>query len=171
VRRAGILALVVLGVVPRARAEEASSLPPPRPALGVLAGLFEVTDNTYREGELGVRYRPGLRFSDFVPMVGGMVTTAGAFHLYAGVALEIEASPHLLLRLGVAPGYYDRGASGKDLGLALEFRSSLEVAWRLRSGWQVGLELCHVSNANIGSINPGAGSVLLAVTLPLGPGR
>jgi hypothetical protein len=74
----------------------------------------------------------------------------------------------VLLRLGFGPGYYDRGATGKDLGLSLEFRSSLEIGWCLRSGWRLGLELVHLSNGDLAKVNPGNGSLLFVVTLPLG---
>jgi lipid A 3-O-deacylase len=134
----------------------------------VLGGLFEFTDDTWREAEFGAQYRLGRHLGAFGTMAGGMVTSAGDFHLYAGLALEIPASRRVLLRLAFAPGYYDRGAQGKDLGYALEFRSSFEIGWCLRTGWRLGLELVHVSNAGLGRVNPGSGSLLLVVTRPFG---
>jgi len=168
VRRVALALLALTLSASHARGEPPPSEPRRSPSLGVLGGLFEFTDDTYRAGDLGAQYRLGVRLGAFGPMAGGTVTSAGAFHLYAGLALEIPASRRLLLRLGFAPGYYDRGATGKDLGLTLEFRSSLEIGWCLRSGWRVGLEVVHLSNANLGEINPGSGSLLLVVTLPLG---
>jgi len=168
VTRAPLVLLALALSASVARGEPPPSEPRRGPSLGLLGGLFEFTDDTYREAELGAQYRLGMRVGAFQPMAGGMLTSAGAFHLYAGLALEIPASRRLLLRLGFAPGYYGRGASGKDLGLPLEFRSSFEIGWCLRSGWRVGLELAHISNGNITEINPGSGSLLVVVSRPFG---
>ena len=96
---------------------------------------------------------------------------AGAFHLYAGFAADLPLGEHALIRLGFAPGYYDKGADGKDLGMALEFRSSFEIGWRFGDGWRLGVEIYHLSNAQLGDINPGNGSLLVALTIPLGSPR
>jgi len=152
-----------------ASAAERPPAPPP-PSLGILAGLFEFTDDTYREGELGAQYRLGYRWGVLQPFGGAMVTTAGAFHVYAGVSFDVPLGRRWLLRGSFAPGYYDKGASGKDLGLDLEFRSGVEIAWRLDGGWRLGIEFYHLSNGNLGAINPGDGSLLLTATVPLGKG-
>jgi len=159
-----IVAAATLGAAPAAD----SPVVHPPSSLGVMAGLFEFTDDTYREGEFGLQYRLGQRWGIFQPMGGAMVTTAGAFNIYAGIALHISAGQRWLFRGSFAPGYYDKGPSGKDLGLDLEFRSGLEIAWRLASGWRLGIEFYHLSNGDIGRINPGNGSVLVTVTVPLG---
>jgi hypothetical protein len=100
-------------------------------------------------------------------MVGGMVTTKGALYLYAGFGLDAPLGSRLLLRLGLAPGYYHAGG-GEDLGSTLEFRSSAELAWRFGDGWRIGVEIDHVSNAGFGDGNPGGNSLLLTLTAPLG---
>jgi lipid A 3-O-deacylase len=165
VRRA-LLFLLAMAVADVVRAGDEPFPYTPR-SLGITGGLFEFTDDTYREGEFGLQYRLSRRWGPFQPIGGGMVTTAGAFNLYAGVGIDFPAGRRWLFRASFAPGYYDKGPSGKDLGLALEFRSSLEIAWRLSSGWRFGIEIYHLSNADMGRINPGDGSLLLTVTVPL----
>ena len=50
-----------------------------------------------------------------------------------------------------------------------EFRSSFEIAWRFGNGWRIGLEGYHLSNADLAAHNPGNGSLLLALIIPVGP--
>jgi lipid A 3-O-deacylase len=145
----------------------AAPRPKPKATVAILTGLFDFTDDTYRAIELGAQYRGAGRWWLFHLMGGGMVTFDGAFNVYGGFALEVPLGKRLLVRGGFAPGYYGRGG-GKDLGLGLEFRSSLEVAWRLEGGWRVGVELYHISNASLGDTNPGNNSLLLTLTLPVG---
>jgi hypothetical protein len=150
------------------RAEDNSVEADPRANVGLLAGLFDFTDDTYRAGEFGAQYRGRGRWWVLHPMAGGMVTTDGAWHLYAGFGIDLPLGRRWLIRLGFAPGYYDQGG-GKPLGMALEFRSSFEIACRFGDGWRIGLEGYHLSNADLAAHNPGNGSLLLALTIPLGP--
>lgn len=131
-------------------------------------GAFDATDDTYRAAEAGVRYISRERWWRLRPMGGGMATSAGAFYAYVGLALEVALGGRVTLAASLAPGYYNRGGSGKDLGDPLEFRSGIELSWHLGRGRRLGLELYHVSNANLGAINPGQTSVALTLGLPLG---
>lgn len=166
-----LIVLAVLAAPTGARAADPAPDPSPRPSVGVTGGLFEFTDDTYRAAELGAQYRWSGRWWLFQPMAGGMVTSAGAFQVYAGVAVDIPLGRRPFIRLGFAPGYYDQGARGKDLGMALQFRSSFEIGWRFRDGWRIGIETYHLSNAQLGDINPGNGSLLVALTIPVGSPR
>jgi hypothetical protein len=169
--RAALLVVLAALVVPAAAAADESPVEPaPRANVAVMAGLFDFTDDTYRAGELGAQYRGTGRWWLLHPMAGGMITTDGAFNLYAGFGIDIPLGRRLLVRLGFAPGYYGQGG-GKPLGTALEFRSSFEIAWRFGDGWRVGLEGYHLSNADLVAHNPGNGSLLLALTIPLGARR
>ena len=164
-RVAALVALVVLAVPSRGAPEESS--PTPRANVAALAGVFDFTDDTYRAGEVGAQYRGRGRWWVLHPMAGGMVTTDGAWHLYAGFGIDIPLGRRFLIRLAFAPGYYEQGG-GKPLGAALEFRSSFEIAWRFREGWRIGVEGYHLSNADLAAHNPGNGSLLIALTIPVG---
>ena len=52
------------------------------------------------------------------------------------------------------------------LGQALEFRSGLELAYEMRSGWRVGLALYHLSNAGLARENPGSEGLVVSISLP-----
>jgi hypothetical protein len=171
VRIALFLALTFLSGSGRLQAaDDRVSEPGPRASLGVTAGLFEFTDDTYRAAELGVQYRGAGRLWIIHPMAGGMINGDGAFNLYAGFGVDVPLGQRVLIRLAFAPGYYHQG-EGKDLGLGLEFRSSIEIGWRFGDGWRFGVEAYHLSNADLGEINPGNGSLVLGLTIPLGAPR
>jgi lipid A 3-O-deacylase len=167
VRALAVVALTLLAAPAAGRAEEGARVPGPRPNVAVLGGLFDFTDDTYRAGELGAQYRGSGRWWILHPMAGGMVTTDGSWNLYAGFGIDMPLGRRVLARLAFAPGYYEQGG-GKDLGEALEFRSSAEVAWRFRDGWRIGVEMYHISNGSLAAHNPGNNSLLVALTIPLG---
>ena len=58
-----------------------------------------------------------------------------------------------------APGYYNYG-NGKDLGYPLEFKSEIQVTLNLTESSNLGMSYNHISNASLGSKNPGANSFM-----------
>ena len=58
-----------------------------------------------------------------------------------------------------APGLYSKG-DGKDLGHILEFKSELQISVDYISNSQLGFSYNHLSNASLGSKNPGANSYM-----------
>ncbi len=58
-----------------------------------------------------------------------------------------------------APGYYNYG-SGKDLGYPLEFKSEIQMSLNLSDSTHLGMSYNHISNASIGTKNPGANSYM-----------
>lgn len=106
------------------------------------------------------------------PALGVMGNGDGAAYGYVSFRVPLsevwrgrgEAWPE---RLRVVPytgvGLYSEGDS-KDLGGAVEFRSGLEVAWRVAEEWWLGLSFYHLSNAGIYRPNPGEESLVLVVS-------
>ncbi|MGC8763009.1 MAG: acyloxyacyl hydrolase [Acidobacteriota bacterium] len=90
---------------------------------------------------------------------------------YAGLSLTLRytLSDRWSLSLTSGPGRYSDHYF--DLGSHLEFRSGLEVFYRLRKGYGLGLGLFHYSNAGVGTHNPGTESVRMAFLIPLGRSR
>ena len=62
-------------------------------------------------------------------------------------------------------GYYDNG-SGKNLGNDLQFRTTLELSYKLKNENRVGLSIGHISNANLGDKNPGVEIISLTYQVP-----
>ena len=58
--------------------------------------------------------------------------------------------------------------NSKDLGYLLQFRSQIEFAWRIDGGTRLGLSLNHISNAGLGTQNPGSETIALSLIMPVG---
>ena len=69
-----------------------------------------------------------------------------------------------------ATGLYYRSPEF-DLGGPLEFRTSLELSYRLAGGAQVGACLYHLSNGGLFDRNPGSESLVLTYRAGLRPAR
>ena len=92
------------------------------------------------------------------PITGGFLTANSAFYLYTGVQAEYEIGA-LKITPSFAPGYYNYG-SGKDLGYPLEFKTEVQMSLSLSDDTQFGMSYNHISNASLGSKNPGANSYM-----------
>jgi lipid A 3-O-deacylase len=118
----------------------------------------------------GLRYRrPAWAWIHFT--AGGTATSAGSRYAFAGLSLDVPVGRRLILRGSFAPGYYSPGRFGKDLGHSLEFRSAVELSVPLGGRRSIGIEYSHVSNAGLGSINPGQESLVVTLALPVGSAR
>ncbi|MDE2008287.1 MAG: acyloxyacyl hydrolase, partial [Rhodospirillales bacterium] len=67
----------------------------------------------------------------------------------------------------VGVGAYAKGR-GKDLGNALEFRTTAEGGWQFDNGARLGVLFSHTSNANIVQKNPGTEALLVSLQVPIG---
>lgn len=105
---------------------------------------------------------------DLMPVVGAMATSQGTLYGYAGFRAEVPWGKRWVGSGGFAGGLYYRGeGGGKDLGNVLEFRTHLEVAYRLPGESRVGLCLYHLSNGGIHHLNPGSESLVLTYSARL----
>lgn len=162
--RVALFLLAAVAVAPEARTGVPSR---PRATLDVSAGAFEIAHPDERAAEVGMKLRGARHLWLLHPVAGVMATSDGAFNLFGGFSIDVPLGRRPLVRGSFAPGYFNRG-HGKDLGYALEFRSSVEIGWRFDAGWSLGVEWYHLSNARLGDKNPGDASVLVTLTLPLG---
>ena len=62
-------------------------------------------------------------------------------------------------------GFYNDG-SGKKLGNNLQFRTSFELSYELKSKNRIGISFSHISNANFGDKNPGVEILSFSYHLP-----
>ncbi len=62
-------------------------------------------------------------------------------------------------------GIYDNG-SGKKLGNNLQFRTSVELSYELKSKNRIGISFSHISNANLGDKNPGVEILSFSYHIP-----
>lgn len=136
------------------------------PTLLLQVGLFDVFGDD-EATEVGAEYTARPRAFGLTPALGAAYTSDDTFLLYAGLRREVGLGSRGILTPGFAFSYWNRG-DGEDLGHALEFRSSLELAYRVGTHDRVGLTVYHVSNAGLSETNPGANSLLLGWRRVLG---
>ena len=89
------------------------------------------------------------------------MTSDSANYFLAGVYLEDNIgtlitgnSSNFIFTPSFGAGYYDEG-SGKKLGNNIEFRTTFEISYQLKNENRIGFSFEHISNANLGDINPG----------------
>ncbi|MBA1337890.1 MAG: Lipid A 3-O-deacylase (PagL) [Pelagibacterales bacterium] len=132
--------------------------------LNVYTGLFDFSDDKQKAGLVGLQHQNEDLFrQSFIgtisPITGGFLTENNAFYLYTGVQAEYEIG-FLTLTPSFSPGYYSYG-DGKDLGYPLEFKSEVQMSLNLSDSTEFGMSYNHISNASLGTKNPGANSYML----------
>ena len=159
----GLLVLIYLSVNPVkhifAKDEESYLVP--------YIGMFDIFDKKhYTLGGLE------LRTSKLIPNNYFIVTKIGAYfnkknsvYGYLGFNLDIPLYKDFYVAPGFALGAYSKG-KGKKLGGTLEFRSSIELGYKMINKHKVGISLSHISNANIYKKNPGAEDLVITYSIP-----
>lgn len=111
------------------------------------------------------RFLPGF-LPEIIPAVGVIAIAEGDLYAYGGFRFEIPLGRRWALYPNTAAGLYYR-SDGFDLGGPLEFRSGIELAYRLPDGSRLGLCLYHLSNAGLFDRNPGSESLVLTYSAGL----
>ena len=140
--------------------------PAPVPLLLLSAGSAQVFDGADHPF-CAVGWRPAARFAS--PLGPELLLAAGRHrecYAAAGLFCDIPLAPRLVFSPAFDAGFYD-AADGYDLGCAIQFRTSLQLAWSFSSGIRLGLSLSHISNASLGHHNPGTETLSLVLSLPL----
>ncbi len=107
-------------------------------------------------------------FFNVKPFVGLEITSDSASYFLGGIYLEDNIgtlftgeTSNLLFTPSFGAGVYDDG-DGKELGNAIEFRTTIEFSYQLKNKNRLGISFGHISNANIGNKNPGAEIISLS---------
>ena len=129
----------------------------------VYTGMFDFSDDGKRSTLVGFQHQnQDLNRDTFLgnlsPITGAMITADNATYFYTGVQGNYTIGS-LNFSPSFTPGYYNQG-NGKDLGHALEFKSEIQLSLELPKESQIGLSYNHLSNASLGSKNPGANSYM-----------
>ena len=131
-------------------------------------GQFDINYKDKDSSEIRFEYLYGNNlFSnnyDLKPFLGVMRNGDNGKYVYSGLRKDIGISEKWFFTPSFALGYYDRGDS-KDLGYNLEFRSQIEISYKLKSS-RIGFNLNHISNASIGDTNPGTESATISLIRP-----
>ena len=131
--------------------------------MNIFTGLFDFSDHKQKAGLVGLQHQNEDLFREsflgkLSPVTGGFLTENNTFYLYTGVQAEYELG-FLTLTPSFTPGYYNSG-DGKDLGHPLEFKSEIQVSFDLSDTSHLGMSYNHISNASLGTKNPGANSYM-----------
>ena len=159
-------ALLVVGLVAApvaARADDSGDTEPDALAFGL--GYFDIIKRRDGAAILNLEYRSDKKLWVFKPMFGMFATSEGGFYGYAGIRMDVYFGNRFVFTPSFAPGFYHDG-NGKDLGLEVEFRSSVEVAYRFDDYSRLSLGLAHLSNASLGDKNPGVETLTLTYSVP-----
>ena len=132
--------------------------------LNFFTGMFDFSDDKQASGLLGFQHQNDELFREsflgkISPITGGFLTEKNAFYFYTGVQTEYDLGL-ITITPSFAPGYYSYG-DGKDLGFPLEFKSEVQVSLNLFEDTQFGMSYNHISNASLGTKNPGANSYMI----------
>ena len=131
--------------------------------LNLFTGMFDFSDQKQAAGIIGLQHQNDDLFREsflgrLSPITGGFLTENSAFYLYTGVQAEYDLG-FITITPSFAPGYYNYG-NGKDLGYPLEFKSEVQMSLNLSDTTQLGMSYNHISNASLGTKNPGANSYM-----------
>ncbi len=137
--------------------------------LTLAAGYYDINDDQ-DAAELRAEFRSADKLWIFKPFGGLMGTSDKAFYGYAGFLIDVYFGRRIVLTPSLAAGLYEDG-DGKDLGHIVEFRSSIELAYRFDNRSRLGLSFYHLSNAGLDDNNPGTEVLSLNYSIPLPRGK
>jgi len=128
------------------------------------AGIFDTGDPPLR---YGIEYR-ARSFSRWrlIPAIGAAFADNGASFVYTDLRHDFWFDDRWVLIPSFGVGIFDDGGE-LDLGHTVEFRSGLEVAYRFRAEFRIGVALFHLSNGGISERNPGTEVLVVSLCIPL----
>lgn len=130
------------------------------------AGIYDVNDDqSTGEARLEYRWTSVDVMAGIHPFVGGTITGDSAIYGYFGLGYDGDLGGNWYLNPNAAVGLYEDG-DGKDLGNTVEFRTGLELGYKFEDRTRLGVAAHHISNAGLGSDNPGTESIMLMYSIP-----
>ena len=129
----------------------------------VYTGMFDFSDDGKKSTLIGFQHQNedlnrDTFFGNISPITGALVTADAAAYIYTGIQAQYKLGK-INFTPSFAPGLYSKG-DGKDLGHILEFKSELQISVDFVSNSQLGFSYNHLSNASLGTKNPGANSYM-----------
>ncbi len=137
-------------------------------AYALSGGVFDDIDRVARTWSFGIERRwGGFAVWRLKPFLGSAVTGRESAYLYGGLRLDLHLAPRLIVAPNFALAGYFHG-DGKRLGSPIEFRSGVEIDWRMATGLRVGVAYHHLSHwIFFGSKNPGTEVLAITLAIPL----
>ena len=131
------------------------------------AGVFDIPVHrgAVTTGEGRIEFRYGEKLFYIGPAAGVLVNGKGGVYGYGGFYGDIAFDRFVVTPLA-AVGAYRRG-DGPDLGGTLEFRLSINAAYKFDDKSRLGLQIAHISNGGIHRRNPDDNELLATYGIPL----
>jgi hypothetical protein len=127
-------------------------------------GLFDAGGNRENDPAARIELRIGKKLWFIGPAVGFMANLDGGYYGYGAIYADI-AWRKLVITPMLAAGAYEDGG-GKDLGGTFQFRSAIGGAYQFDNLYRLGLQVAHISNADLHDFNPGEEEIFLTFSLP-----
>ena len=129
----------------------------------VYSGMFDFSDTGKKSTLVGFQHQNedfnrDTFLGSLSPITGALVTADSAAYIYTGVQAQYNLGM-INFTPSFAPGLYSKG-DGKDLGHILEFKRKQQISVDFVSNSQLGFSYNHLSNASLGTKNPGANSYM-----------
>ena len=129
-------------------------------------GGFDMLRPNERMLQFQAEYKWCASWHGLQPFAGLMLTAKGSVYCWFGGCYDIYLGRYFVLTPSFAPGVYFKNG-GKELGLPLEFRSSISFAAEFCSYHRLGIQFYHISNGSLGFKNPGEESLVIFYSIPL----
>tara|TARA_S200000501_G_scaffold104611_1_gene98033 strand:+ start:522 stop:1019 length:498 start_codon:yes stop_codon:yes gene_type:complete len=131
--------------------------------LNFYIGNFDFSDDGKKSTLFGLEHQNLSLVRDSIigeisPVTGAFITADSAKYIYTGIQANYKIGS-LNFNPSFTPGFYDEG-DGKDLGHVIEFKSEIQISANISETTKIGFSYNHLSNASLGSKNPGANSYL-----------
>ncbi len=133
-------------------------------SLGV--GTFDTLRPHQRMLQFQAEYKWDASWHGVQPIAGAMLTEKGSLYFCFGGCYDIYLGKYFVLTPSFAPGIYLKNG-GKELGLPLEFRSSIALAAEFGHCHRLGVQFYHISNGSLGFKNPGEESLVIFYSIAI----
>ncbi len=144
-----IIRIFVLSVTALSLHLSLTTAPAKADELSVGLGVFDVLDD---EKSMSIRAEYRFDYSPLLgikPLIGVETSTDAAFHGFAGLYRDFYLNDHVYLTPSFVGGGYANG-HGPDLNHYIQFRSMVELGYKLNDEYRMSLGLSHTSNGNLG---------------------
>jgi lipid A 3-O-deacylase len=132
------------------------------------AGWYDFQRPKTQSAEFDIAYRSDYKLWFLKPHGGLLATSDGQVYGYGGLLFDLYFGNRFVITGSTAVGLWGQGASKKDLGHIVEFRSGLDFGYRFDDRSRLALGIYHISNTGLwAKHNPGEETALLSYQIPI----
>jgi lipid A 3-O-deacylase len=132
------------------------------------AGWYDFQRPQTHTAEFDIAYRSDYKLWFLKPHGGLLATADGQFYGYGGFLFDLYFGNRFVVTGSTAVGLWAQGASKKNLGHVVEFRSGLDFGYRFDDRSRLALGIYHISNTGLwAKHNPGEETALLSYQVPI----